>query len=290
MPFKRLSIIGFGLLGASVARATRKHLPDCRVIAYDQDPDAVMPFTNEGIVGAVSVESACDQTDCVLLAVPPHQVPQMLSQLNPAIDSQVIITDVASVKRPIVAAAETMLRRPSQFVGGHPMAGGEKSGSAASRPDLFQAAAVVLTPTDLTDPQATDAVEKFWQLLGARVVLMSPEEHDRAVATVSHVPHALASALMHAAGGQFADLVGTGFRDMTRIAAGNPRLWRQILIDNRQEIRPVLNAIQQQLEHLAQLLDPEQAGALEHWLAEAAQARQALGTTDDGSGRARGIQ
>ena len=276
MSFQRLSILGFGLLGASIAQAVREHLSGCAITAYDLRSDQIQPYLGPKLSRAASVAAAVHEADCVVIAVPPEQVKALLMQVAPALPANAIVTDVASVKRGIVADAELTLSPPSRFVGGHPMAGGERSGSANARAELFEGAAVVLTPTPTTDASAVDAVQAFWEELGGHVHRMSPDEHDSVMARVSHFPHVLAAAIMHVVPPQAGVFAGPGFRDMTRIAAGDPELWRQILVSNADQVRLVLKSMQQQMHDLDRLLQPARRSDLHRWLDAAAAGRRSL--------------
>jgi prephenate dehydrogenase len=186
------------------------------------------------------------------------------------------VTDVGSTKRSIVEAAEKHLPESVLFVGSHPMAGSEKRGVKFARADMMQGALCILTPTDRTPAQATEAVEGFWRLLGMRTTRMSPEDHDRRLADVSHLPHALAAALVAMQEDASLPLAGGGFKDVTRIAAGDGGLWRDIFLDNRDNLRDSARRLRDQLDALLTRLEPEKADELKDWLDAASVKRQRM--------------
>jgi prephenate dehydrogenase len=199
--------------------------------------DAVMPTAREAVEFA----------DIVLLCAPLQATVPLLAEIAPLLPDHAVVTDVGSTKQSIVAAAERIL--PERFVGGHPMAGSEASGIRQARADLFQEAPWLLTPTDRTRSSALGAVEAMVGATGARLRKCSPGDHDRLVATLSHLPHLLAYGLSHAA----ADLVpetwrgvaAGSFRDGTRVAASNPALWRAVFEENRDAVLASLDAFEQ---------------------------------------------
>jgi prephenate dehydrogenase len=156
------------------------------------------------------------------------------------------------------------------------MAGSEKRGVQYSRADLYDGALCILTPSADTDPTALQHVENFWKLLGMRTCHISPEEHDRRLSDVSHLPHALAAALVSMQEEASFPLAGKGFHDMTRIAAGDGALWRDILLDNRDNLRQSIGRLKQRLDHVLNLLETDQANALHQWLDSIAEQRQKM--------------
>ncbi len=224
---------------------------------------------------ATPAEAVAD-ADLVILCTPVGLLAYMLQQIGPALKPGAIVTDVGSTKRSIVSAGERLIPKGRFFVGSHPMAGSEKRGVEYARPDLFDNATCILTPTKQTNADALTAVDKFWQSLGMRTTLLSPEDHDRHLADVSHLPHALAAALISMQDDAALVLCGKGFLDATRIAGGDGALWRDILQDNRDNMRASLERLSQELTRLSGLLDPAKAEELEAWLTAAASRRDVL--------------
>jgi prephenate dehydrogenase len=187
-----------------------------------------------------------------------------------------IVTDVGSTKRSVVATAERELPAGVHFVGSHPMAGSEKRGVEFARADLFQNALCIITPTANTDRGAVEQVEGFWKSLGMRTTRFSPPEHDRLLAEVSHLPHALAAALVTLQSDKALTLAGKGFLDATRIAGGDGALWRDILMDNRDNVLASIAELKKHLGELEKLLGGEGREELAKWLDRAAARRAKL--------------
>ena len=188
-----------------------------------------------------------------------------------------VVTDAGSVKGSVVDTLEPIFG--SRFVGSHPMAGSERSGLTAARADLFQGATAVVTPTAKSDPQALAAVESMWRDVGCRIVSMTPAEHDEAVARISHLPHAAAAALVNAINRRLPEaqkIAGGGYRDTTRIAAGPPAMWSEILLENKAALLAGLEDFTHTLEELKALLHSHNAAALEAYLSRAKEVRDNL--------------
>jgi prephenate dehydrogenase len=188
-----------------------------------------------------------------------------------------VVTDAASVKQSVVASLEGVLGGCA--VGAHPMAGSEKSGFSAARENLFENALCVLTPTPCTAPEALATARDLWAAAGCRLTEMSPVEHDRTVARVSHLPHAAAAAVVRAAalaGPNWREVAATGYRDTTRVAAGASALWKEILLDNRAEIVAGIDDMQNSLKELKEALLHADGDAIAAWLEEARLLRDSL--------------
>ena len=212
----------------------------------------------------------------MILATPVGLFENLLREIAPALSDGAIVTDVGSTKRSIVAAAEAILPKKARFVGSHPMAGSEKRGVEFARADLFDNATCLLTPTAHTDPQATRFVEQFWVELGMKTVRLSPVDHDQRLADISHLPHALAAALVLMQEEAALSLCGKGFLDTTRIAGGDGGLWRDIFLDNADNLRDGIDRLTDTLTHLKRLLDENDAVGIESWLNQAARRRDNL--------------
>ncbi len=191
-----------------------------------------------------------------------------------------IVTDVGSVKGPLVSLLEQAVPEGAFFVGSHPIAGSDRSGMEYADADIFIGARCILTPTERTDPDAARAVASLWRTLGAEVVTMSPDEHDRVYAAVSHFPHLVAYSVMTTVGEanrDAIDLCGSGFRDLTRIAASPAGLWTDISLMNREHILPVLDLFLQRLTALRTVLAAGDADALRQEFEEARILRESIG-------------
>jgi prephenate dehydrogenase len=279
---RRLSIVGLGLLGGSVAKAARAEGLAEEIVAVGRRTESLEPARRDGVVDEITVDLAegVASSDFCVLAAPVATLAGLLPAVWRALPADAALTDVGSAKAGIVAAAEALGRSaPRHFVGSHPMAGSEQSGYAISRADLFRGALVILTPTDRTDPHAVKRVSEFWEALGARVSSMDPASHDRAVAAVSHLPHLVADALVAAVlriDPHFLDVAARGFKDTTRIAASNARVWREIFQENREALGEALGAFRHALDDLERLIATGDAAAVERELDRIRREREKL--------------
>ena len=271
---KNLAILGVGLLGGSIGLAVRSKLTDCKVVGYGHRAETLQRAIEVGAIeeGFTSAAQAVASADLVVLCTPVGLLGRMIDEIAPALKPTAIVTDVGSTKRSVVQAGQALKR----FVGSHPMAGSEKRGVEFARTDLFEGALCIITPTDMTDRGAVDSVEQFWQTVGMRVTRLSPEDHDRDLAFVSHLPHALAAALVAIQKDEALALSGKGFLDTTRIAGGDGALWRDILQDNRDSMKVALARLRTELDTLEAMLEPENAERLTVWLNAAAKRREDL--------------
>ncbi len=278
MQVRRLSILGVGLLGGSIGLAARSILSDCHVVGYGHRKATLDRALEIGAIdeAAGELEAAVLDADLVILCTPVGMFSEILRTIAGKLKAGAIVTDVGSTKRSVVAEAARHLPKGAHFVGSHPMAGSEKRGVEFARTDLLAGALCILTPDGSTDAKALAAVEEFWRTLGMHTTRMTPAEHDAALAGVSHLPHAVAAALVAMQRPEALKLCGKGFLDATRIAGGDGGLWRDIFIDNADQVRAALGELREMLAKFETLLDPEKGEELRAWLDEAAKAREAL--------------
>jgi prephenate dehydrogenase len=223
---------------------------------------------------ATDLAAALRDCEIAVLCTSPHAIAASGPDLKKFLPAAAVVTDAGSVKEKIVTALEAELG--PRFVGAHPMAGSEQSGLSAAREDLFDGAICVLTPTATTDPAALAAVRELWSAAGCVLRELGPAEHDRAVARVSHLPHAAAASLVHAAVGanpSFSELGGGGYRDSTRIAGGPESMWTEIFLDNREELLRGIADLQTALDTLKIALDNGNRTAIEDFLSDARRLR-----------------
>jgi prephenate dehydrogenase len=280
---RRLAVVGVGLLGGSVARAARALGLAGEIVGVGRDPARLAPALADGTLDRATTDLAggLQGADFVVLGAPVTTIEALLAPVARAVAPDAIVTDVGSTKAAIVRAAQQLATdRPFGFVGSHPMAGSEQSGYAVARADLYRGATVIVTPTDRTAPGLVKEVGAFWERLGAaRVVSLDPEAHDRAVAAVSHLPHLVACALMdavHRLDPAAVDLAGRGFRDTTRIAAGDPEMWTQIFVANRPALADGVREFAGALQALARLIEVGDPGTVRAALARIKARREAL--------------
>ena len=274
-----IAILGPGLLGGSVALAVRKHSPGTKVRIWGRREEAIakirtMPIADFASTNAQEVVAGAS---LIVLATPVLVMESLVTSILSSIDKHAVVTDVGSVKGSVVASLEPMLHAAGiPFVGSHPMAGSEKTGIEAATDDLFEGATCLITPTANTDAQALARVEAFWKILGGKTLQMGLDVHDRKVARISHMPHALAFALAVAAlrdDPTAAEIVGNGFRDSTRIAASDPDLWTGILLENHTEVVSALTDVTSRLQEVLAMVRDGDKEKLRQFLAEAQQLR-----------------
>ena len=278
MHLDRLSIIGVGLLGGSIGLALRSVLSDCEIVGYGHRAETLERARQVGAIdrGTGDLGQAVEGADLIILCTPVGLFGDILRGMAGGVKPGALVTDVGSTKASVVAAAGQDLPPGVHFVGSHPMAGSEKRGVEFARADLFQNALCILTPDERTDPKAVSNVEAFWELLGMRTCRMNPAAHDAALAEVSHLPHALAAALVAMQSPAAMNLAGKGFLDTTRIAGGDGGLWRDIFIDNASNMRAAIGRLRVQLDEFEGLLDPGRGEELRQWLDAAAAKRAKL--------------
>jgi cyclohexadieny/prephenate dehydrogenase len=249
MRFANLLLVGVGLIGGSLGLAARRRGAAGRVVGVDRDPAALEQAIAEGILdeARADLDGAAAAADLVVVCTPVDSIPAQVLAAAAACRPGALLTDVGSTKAGIVEAVRGRLPPGVAFIGSHPLAGSEKHGPAHASADLFEGRLVVLTPAADADDNALARLRGFWQDLGARVRLMEAREHDRALALTSHLPHLLASALASALPPDLYELTATGFRDTTRLAAGNPALWTAIFRANREAVLDALDLFEDQL-------------------------------------------
>lgn len=273
---RRVAVLGVGLLGGSVAMALRRTVPQIEIIGTGRTERSRRAAERTGAVDRAveSLAEACQQCDVVVVATPVDRIAAMVLEAAAATPADCLITDVGSTKANIVEAVAGDLPAAERFVAAHPIAGREKRGADHAVASLFDGRTVVLTPSQRNSAAQLERAETFWRLTGARTVRMPPAEHDAHLAATSHVPHLAAALLARLLRPEAEPLVGTGWLDTTRIAAGDPELWTAIVRENRVAILQELRRFSESTSELQQLI--EQDGddrALRQWLAEAKEVR-----------------
>ena len=286
-PFRRLAVLGLGLLGGSVALAARHRGVATRVAGGARRADVRAQALARGAVDeAGDFEVAAAGADLVVLATPVVAMPELARRIAPVLASGAIVTDVGSVKGELALSLPGLLPAGSVYVGSHPMAGSHRSGIEHAREDLFEGAACVVT--EAPDAALRERVCDFWRALGARVVLRDAATHDAEVAWMSHLPHALAFAFagaLRSAPEPAFEVAGAGFRDFTRIAHSEPELWADILAANRKALAGPLQTAGETLAELARAIEAHDVEALERFLgaARAALSRAEVRGSDPGA-------
>jgi prephenate dehydrogenase len=226
--------------------------------------------------GTVDWRAAVAMADLVILACPVHAILAYLRRIGPFLPDGCIVMDVGSTKSEIVRTAAAHLPARVSFVGTHPLAGSEKTGPAEARPDLFSGCVCFVTPGKKSDPEALARISSLWRKLGARVVVTSPPVHDGIVAYTSHLPHLLAAVLMRTVSPDVLPYTASGFRDMTRIAAGDEGLWQGIFSTNRSAVRSAIDSFQAELGRFQRLLTDTRTSPCKKFLAAARRRRESL--------------
>jgi prephenate dehydrogenase len=262
---RSVSIVGVGLLGGSIGLSLRAGDFDGLITGIGRRQSSLDEALQVGAVDAVTFDPAegVADADMVVLSTPVGAFERILKIIKPALKPGCVVTDVGSTKRQVVQAGERTLGRGGPFVGSHPMAGTENKGPMFSRADLFAGATCIVTPTAHTPAKHVAAVETLWQVLGMRILRMTPADHDKAVAQVSHLPQLLASLLVRLPKDADLEVAASGFRDATRMASSDPEMWRDILMTNRATIGRTIAAFRKDLDKLAALIDAGDADAIE---------------------------
>lgn len=279
--FEQLGLIGCGLMGGSFALALKRAGLVKRIVGYSKSPSTTERARQMGVIDveAPSALLAVSGADIVLLAVPVSATEATFKAIRHLVNPATLIMDVGSTKRDVVDAARRVLRdNVGCFVPAHPITGKEVSGVEHADADLYTGKQVILTPIERTFTVQLQKAVDVWTALGCSVIKMSPQAHDAAYAAVSHLPHLIAFALINSISGQaqgkdYLSLAGPGFRDFTRIAASDPKMWRDILVANREELLEQSRIFQDTLHSLEKLIAKADGDALEERIDHASHTR-----------------
>jgi prephenate dehydrogenase len=280
--FAKVVIFGVGLIGGSFALALKAAGAAGEVVGFGRRPASLATACDLGVIDRAGINPAHElpEADLVLAATPVGQMPEIFAQIAPYLAPNAVLTDGGSTKADVVKAAYAALGdKIGQFVPSHPIAGAENSGAAAARSDLFSGRKVVVTPLPENSDAAQDRVKRAWALCGADIFELTPAQHDRVFAAVSHLPHLLAFALVRELAERpdarlFFDFAASGFRDFTRIAASHPEMWRDVFLANRDALLREIEAYQAQLAEFQDALQTTDGVALEARIRVAREARR----------------
>lgn len=286
-----VSIIGLGLIGGSLGLALKRN-PDVRIIGFDRSYATADEAFRRGIIDVIapSAKSACEQADFVVFATPVNTTVALFEE---AVDwefkEQAIVTDTGSTKKPIMEAARKLQEKGIRFIGGHPMAGSHKSGVSAAMDHLFENAYYILTPGLETTESQISLLEDLLEPTKAKVVVLQADEHDRMTAIISHFPHLVASSLVGRLAAQedgqpfVKKLAAGGFRDLTRIASADPVMWRDITIQNRDELLAQVDGWLEQMSGIRSMLMENDPGQIFEFFSDAKAYRDQLPSTYEGA-------
>lgn len=283
MQFRKIALVGVGLLGGSLALAIRERKLAQSVRGYVRRKSSIIECEQAGLsdFATLDLSDSVRDADLIILCTPLSQMSELTKRLAPALKKGAILTDVGSVKGSVVVELEPIVAQAgAHFIGAHPMAGGEKMGVLAAKADLFTNAVCVLTPTANTDAASLHKLRDFWRSLDTRLLTVSPQLHDELVARCSHLPHAIAAGLAnyvldptHPV--EQPQLCANGFRDTTRIASGSPEMWRDIALANREQLARALGVFIGDLQKLQSVVAAGDVGAIEQFFVSARHRRDA---------------
>ncbi len=244
-PFKKITIIGVGLIGGSIGLAVKKHGLADKVCGFFRNKDKIAAAVKiKAIdVGTNDLKKAITHSDLIILCSPVNDIINKLRAIKKMAGKTTLITDTGSTKLEIVKAA-----RQLNFIGSHPLAGSEQSGISGARADLFKNSILILTPEHCKQSDSLTRLAEFWEKLGAKTIVMTPEKHDHILAFSSHLPHAAAFSLMQALPKEILSFGAGGLKDTTRIALSSPDIWADIFISNKSEILKSINAFEASLK------------------------------------------
>ncbi len=280
--FEKITVLGVGLIGASFAMGVKKN-GICRyVCGFGRTRENLERAKAKGIIDFFETDAAgaCRDSDLVLFSTPVGSFLDIARKSASAFKKGAIVTDAGSVKGYLVSEMEKVMPEGVHFIGGHPIAGSDRSGIESADAGLFRDAKCIVTPTPRSDETALDKVSGLWRALGAKVIAMDPAEHDRIYAAVSHLPHVIAYSLVSTIAGvdpSYLEFSGQGFRDMTRIAASSQELWRDVCMLNRENLIEMITVFQQNLDSLSRYLRTSDADSLEREFGKARALRQGIG-------------
>lgn len=284
LPFKRVALIGLGLIGSSIARRAREAMPAVELRAFDSDPDVRSRAARLKLVDLLADDpaEALAEADLVIFCVPVGAMAEAAQSAAPHLAKGAIVSDVGSCKGPVLSALKNALP-DAMIIPAHPIAGTENSGPEAGFAGLFRNRWCILTPEPSTDVSAVDRLAAFWRMLGARVEVMDADRHDLVLAVTSHLPHLIAFTIVGTAShleavteGEVIKYSAGGFRDFTRIAASDPTMWRDVFLSNSDAVLDVLGRFLSDLSVLEEAMRQGDGDALFNWFSRTRAIRRAI--------------
>jgi prephenate dehydrogenase len=288
-PFKQMTILGVGLIGASLAQSCRQRKIVNTIVGFGRNAANLKKAQERNIIdsGSTDLKTAVESSDLIVLCTPVGSLVERVREMIPFLQKGCIITDAGSVKGALVEEIDVMVPDSIYYVGAHPIAGGEKSGLEASNADLLTGAKCIITPTANTQTEALQRVTEFWTGVGMQTLAMDAHEHDIVFGALSHLPHVIAYALMNTVAnvkteshGDILSMSGGGLKDITRIASSDPVMWRDICLKNKLPVVTLIDQFQETLENIKTLIEQDQADALQEAFADANVHRGKLAETN----------
>lgn len=266
--FNKVTILGVGLIGASFGLALKKRGLCNQIIGYGRRESNLKKAKDMKIIDSLELDAAkaCIDSDLILFSMPVGSFTETAKIIKGSLKNGAIVTDVGSVKGKLAREMEAIMPEGVSFVGGHPIAGSDRTGIDTATADLFSGAKCILTPTEKTDRNALKRITELWDKLGAVVINLSPDEHDRIYAAVSHLPHIIAYAIVNTVAdvnASYLKFAGQGFKDTTRIASSSPELWRDICLMNSENLLEFIELFKKHLDSLGRYLQESDSEAIE---------------------------
>jgi len=282
MHFNKLTILGVGLIGASFALAMKKNSLCNRITGYGRNSDNLQIARGQGIIDDFELDpvKACLDADMILFATPVGCFTDIAQKIRSSLKKDTIVTDVGSVKGKLVRDMEALMPEGIFFVGGHPIAGSNRSGIDTASDSIFKGTKCIITPTEKTDKRALENIISIWKIFGSTIKLIDPEEHDRIYAAVSHLPHLIAYEIVNTVAdinSSYLQFSGQGFMDTTRIASSSPELWRDICILNKENLLECIKILKNNLDRVSQYLREYNSESLEKDFQRARSLREGIG-------------
>lgn len=280
----RLAVVGVGLIGGSLARILREKGEVGEIVGIGRGAANLQRAVELGVIDRYEhdLKAGVADADMVFLATPVCTIADIVAEIAPALHAGAIVTDGGSVKEEITLRCEQLLSENTYFVGGHPIAGTEKSGVEASFSTLYKGKRCILTPTEKTDSRALEKVVRMWELAGSEVIQMSPRKHDKMLAAISHLPHMVAYSLVNAVGDydgcgeNILKYSAGGFKDFTRIASSDPVMWRDIALQNRPAVLEMMDFFAASYAELRTLVANADAAGLERFFERSRDHRESI--------------
>ncbi|TBR15744.1 prephenate dehydrogenase [bacterium] len=274
-PFKKVVIVGVGLIGGSLALVLKKNRLASSVIGIARHKDSIKLAIRRGVIDGGSLDfSIAEGADLLVFATPVGSILSLASDFKKIVPADCIVMDVGSTKEKVVNQLSKIF---PNFIGTHPMAGSEKKGVMNSQVNLFKDSLCIITPVKKTNKQALHRISQLWKSLGVKVFYLKPAQHDRIISFVSHLPHLVAFSMINNVAVNFMKFASTSLRDGTRVAASDPQMWRDILLTNRGNILKAVRSFQKQLELIENAVANKDSAKLSKIIKEANKRRRALG-------------